>query len=68
MGQRMPPRQAGGQPLHPIYPHRGKLLRGNVLPGPAIIEEPDASTLVHPGWAATVDEYGNLVLAPSLPR
>jgi N-methylhydantoinase A len=41
---------------------RGKLLRGNRIAGPAIIEEPDASTLVHPGWAATVDEHGNLVL------
>jgi N-methylhydantoinase A len=36
---------------------RGKLLRGNVIDGPAIIEEPDASTLVHPGWTATVDEH-----------
>jgi len=44
---------------------RAKLLRGNVIDGPAIIEEPDASTLVHPGWTATVDEHGNLVLAPS---
>jgi len=44
---------------------RGKLLRGNVLDGPAIIEEHDASTLVHPGWTATVDEHGNLVLGPS---
>jgi len=45
---------------------RGKLLRGNVIDGPAIIEEHDASTLVHPGWTATVDEHGNLVLRPSL--
>jgi N-methylhydantoinase A len=44
---------------------RGKLLRGNDLAGPAIIEEPDASTLVHPGWHATVDEHANLVLGPS---
>jgi N-methylhydantoinase A len=44
---------------------RAKLLRGNVLDGPAIIEEHDASTLVHPGWTATVDEHGNLVLGPS---
>jgi N-methylhydantoinase A/oxoprolinase/acetone carboxylase beta subunit len=44
---------------------RGKLLRDNVLDGPAIIEEPDASTLVHPGWTATVDEHGNLVLGSS---
>jgi N-methylhydantoinase A len=43
---------------------RAKLLRGNVIAGPAIIEEPDASTLVHPGWTATVDEHGNLVLRP----
>jgi N-methylhydantoinase A len=41
---------------------RGKLLRGNVIEGPAIVEEPDASTLVHPGWSAVVDEHGNLVL------
>ena len=44
---------------------RGKLLRGNVVDGPAIIEEHDASTLVHPGWTATVDEHANLVLSPS---
>ena len=45
---------------------RGKLLRGNVIiHGPAIIGEPDASTLVHPGWTATVDEHANLVLRPS---
>ena len=43
---------------------RGKLLRGNVIAGPAIIEEHDASTLVHPGWTATVDEHANLVLRP----
>ena len=44
---------------------RGKLLRGNVIDGPAIVEEPDASTLVHPGWMATVDAHGNLALRPS---
>jgi len=47
---------------------RGKLLRGNAIEGPAIVEEPDASTLVHPGWSATVDEHGNLVLRPSTAR
>jgi N-methylhydantoinase A len=44
---------------------RGKLLRGNVIEGPAIVEEHDASTLVHPGWTATVDEHANLALRPS---
>jgi len=43
---------------------RARLLRGNVIEGPAIIEEHDASTLVHPGRSATVDEYANLVLRP----
>ncbi len=43
---------------------RGKLLRSNVIEGPAIIEEHDATTLVHPGWTATVDEHANLVLRP----
>ena len=33
--------------------------------GPAIIGEPDASTLVHPSWTATVDQHANLVLSPS---
>jgi len=41
---------------------RAKLRRSNVMAGPAIVEEHDASTLVHPGWAAAVDEHGNLLL------
>jgi N-methylhydantoinase A len=53
--------EAGGYRPTPVF-DRGKLLRGNVLDGPAIIEEHDASTLVHPGWTATADEHGNLVL------
>jgi N-methylhydantoinase A len=41
---------------------RTKLLAGNVVAGPAIVEGHDASTLVHPGWSASVDRHGNLVL------
>ena len=41
---------------------RTKLVSGNVVTGPALIEEHDASTLVHPGWTARVDEHGNLLL------
>ena len=44
---------------------RTKLLSGNVIAGPAIVEEHDASTLVHPGWEATVDQQGNLVVRSS---
>ena len=43
---------------------RAKPLGGTVIEGPAIIEEHDATTLVHPGWAAAVDERANLVLRP----
>jgi N-methylhydantoinase A len=41
---------------------RTKLLRGNVIAGPAMVEEPDASTLVHPGWEAAVDQHGHLLV------
>ena len=41
---------------------RARLRWGNVVPGPAVIEELDATTLVHPGYQATVDQYGNLLL------
>jgi len=45
----------------PIY-DRDLLRPGNRLPGPAIIEQMDATTLVLPGMAARVDEYLNLIL------
>ena len=45
---------------------RTKLLSGNVIAGPAIVEEHDASTLVHPGWEATVDQHGNLVVRAAM--
>jgi N-methylhydantoinase A len=43
---------------------RGRLSWGHVVHGPAAVEEMDATTLVHPGWQADVDEHGNLVLHP----
>lgn len=39
---------------------REKLPAGAVFSGPAIIEEPDCTTVIHPAWTAIVDEYGNL--------
>ncbi|HVQ73947.1 MAG TPA: hydantoinase/oxoprolinase family protein [Candidatus Binatia bacterium] len=41
---------------------RARLRRGDVVPGPVVIEELDSTTLVHPGYAAEVDEVGNLLL------
>ena len=45
----------------PIY-DRYALAENNVLVGPAIVEEMDSSTLIHPGYSATVLEHGVLVL------
>jgi N-methylhydantoinase A len=41
---------------------RPDLGAGDVVRGPAIIEEFGSTVPVHPGFAATVDSYGNLLL------
>jgi N-methylhydantoinase A len=41
---------------------RLRLRWGDVIPGPAVIEELDATTVVHPGYQAQVDQHGNLLL------
>ncbi|TDE34197.1 hydantoinase/oxoprolinase family protein [Actinomadura sp. 6K520] len=51
---------AGALPV-PVYA-RAALLAGNGVAGPAVIEEPTATTLLHPGDRAEVDGYGNLLL------
>jgi len=45
----------------PVY-DRDRLAPGNLLPGPAIVEERITTVVVHPGWSLRVDEYENLVL------
>jgi N-methylhydantoinase A len=42
---------------------RDDLRCGQVLEGPAIVEQEDTTTVVLPGWSATVDEIGNLLIA-----
>ncbi len=44
---------------------RGRLGVGTVITGPAIVVEMDATTLVLPGHAATVDTVGNLLINPA---
>ena len=41
---------------------RPDLPAGTVLAGPAVIEEYGATVPLHPGFAATVDRFGNLVI------
>lgn len=41
---------------------REKLLAGNVIYGPAVIEEITATTVVESNQVCTVDQYGNLII------
>lgn len=52
----------------PIY-DRNLLTAGTEVPGPAIVEEYDSTTVIHPGYYAAVDQYGTLLLSkqPSHP-
>jgi N-methylhydantoinase A len=54
-------RQAGGFVDTAIY-DRETLALGQMLEGPAIIQEWTSTTLVPPGWSASVDRLGNIVL------
>ncbi|MCZ6666931.1 MAG: hydantoinase B/oxoprolinase family protein, partial [Gammaproteobacteria bacterium] len=45
----------------PFY-DRERLLAGNRIEGPAIVEQYDATTLIPPRCAALVDRYGNLII------
>jgi len=45
----------------PIYA-RERLGPGHAVAGPAVIEQEDSTTLVHPGTVASVDGYLNLIL------
>jgi N-methylhydantoinase A len=41
---------------------RANLRRGVPIDGPAVIEEPAATTLVYPGQRATIDRVGNILI------
>jgi N-methylhydantoinase A len=45
---------------------RSKLLAGNRIPGPAVVTEYSATTLLPPNWIGRVDRTGNLILEPRL--
>ena len=48
---------------------RDQLTAGQTISGPAIIEQEDTTTLILPGWSATVDRIGNIISqrAPTSP-
>ena len=45
----------------PTY-DRYRLTWGNVIMGPAIVDDKDATTVVHPDYQAAVNKFGNLIL------
>jgi N-methylhydantoinase A len=51
----------------PLYA-RARLLPGACFSGPALIVQPDCTTLIHPGQAVTADPFGNLVVATAGPH
>jgi N-methylhydantoinase A len=56
------PRGSTAPPRETAVYWRPLLRAGDVLAGPAIIEEYGATVPVHPGFAARVDEFGNLLV------
>jgi N-methylhydantoinase A len=54
------------RPLRTRIVWRPSLPAGARVEGPAVIEEPNATTLVHPGDIATVSEAGHLVIEVAL--
>jgi len=65
----LPVRMAGAEHPTPVF-DRAALPIGAAIPGPAIIREDTGTTVVEPGWRATVDPHLNLILdrIVALPR
>jgi 5-oxoprolinase (ATP-hydrolysing) len=56
----------GGEIIRPLY-YRENLTNTDRIPGPAIIAEPNGTTIVEPGWEATLDDRLNLLLSRTAP-
>jgi 5-oxoprolinase (ATP-hydrolysing) len=56
-----------GNPGEDLY-DRAALSPGDTIPGPALVIDPSATTVVEPGWVAKVDPLGNLILTRAHPR
>jgi N-methylhydantoinase A len=52
-----------GHPRSTRFYRRDKLVPGDAIQGPAMITEYTSATLLPPGAAATIDGYGNIVVA-----
>lgn len=59
---------SGGQWLDAALVVREDLRPGDVIPGPAIVAEKNATTVVEPGWEAVLTGLDHLVLDRRIPR
>jgi N-methylhydantoinase A len=50
------------RPIFAALYARERLAPGNMVVGPSIVFQLDTTTVIPPGWAATVDGWGNLVV------
>ena len=48
----------------PSY-NRYKLAAGMLIKGPAIVEEMDSTTVIHPNYEGEVDDFGNILISAS---
>ncbi|MFM9108155.1 MAG: hydantoinase/oxoprolinase family protein [Chloroflexota bacterium] len=48
--------------LEAVIWERADLPPGTAIPGPAVIEEPASTTVIHPGQRVTLDGMGNLIV------
>ena len=55
---------ADGKTRNATIYDRGKLKAGHKIPGPAIVMEMDATTLILPGHYGSVDDVGNILIRP----
>jgi N-methylhydantoinase A/oxoprolinase/acetone carboxylase beta subunit len=47
---------------------RAAIRTGDAIRGPAIVEQADTTTLVEPGWAATLAPTGALLIRKEAPQ
>jgi N-methylhydantoinase A/oxoprolinase/acetone carboxylase beta subunit len=54
--------QHAARPILAALYERERLVPGNIVVGPAIVFQLDATSVIPPGWAATVDGWANLIV------
>ena len=53
---------SAARPVPTALYERARLAAGNMVVGPAVVFQLDTTSVIPPGWSATVDGWGNLVV------